>query len=96
MMTVLIKNNRISMCWLIALVNVWFAGGALSAQGLTAEDYVTVKNGHLSRHGKRIRFWAANIYTLELNYPRTAGSGPGYARIDHGIKRLKKLGFNAV
>ncbi len=49
-------------------------------------DYVTVRDGHLSLDGRRVRFWGA------------VGSFPGRNHADNEavVRRLKAMGFNLV
>jgi hypothetical protein len=56
------------------------------------DDYVTIKNGHLSCHGKRIRFWGA---IAAVPAPKAPGDDV-YAYNNRFADRLDALGFNMV
>ncbi|RMD83398.1 MAG: hypothetical protein D6820_02390 [Lentisphaerae bacterium] len=73
-----------------------------SIAGLTAEidpnsipesEYVTVKDGHLSLRGKRIRFWGA-IGSL-VGKRKTIAGDPYYVQRKN-VARIKSMGFNMI
>ncbi|MGH7829460.1 MAG: hypothetical protein ACREP8_04725, partial [Candidatus Binatia bacterium] len=49
-----------------------------------------VRDGHLFRHGKRLRLWGINIQGPNLK------GRSNYAKIDANIQRIQSMGFNAV
>jgi hypothetical protein len=69
-----------------------------------AGEYVTVKDGHLSLHGKRVRYWAAigktylvpDIKPGDTPEQRRAKVEAARRATDAIIDRLDALGFNAV
>jgi hypothetical protein len=69
---------------IISLVSV--AAGADFAP-LAEGKYVTVKDGHLSYDGKRIRFWGMNL---------CAGIKRGGSDLDLLFDRLEDIGINAI
>jgi hypothetical protein len=50
----------------------------------SADEYTTIKDGHLSFHGKRLRIWGSQGNLL----------GQDYRHIDGEVKRFADLGFN--
>ena len=79
--------------WVGAL---WLSLGSSLVFAQTAEDYVSIKDGHLHRHGQRVRFWGVNMTTVRDRSAAPGTDSTSYPAIDAGVQRLKKLGFNAV
>ncbi len=65
------------------------------ANALTRQDYVTVKEGHLYRHGERLKVWGTNVLFVGDKYHKDRYS-TNYKSIDAAVERLDKLGYNGI
>jgi hypothetical protein len=94
--SLLTQNNSSGLAWFDSLVvrqlpPEWGQGELLKnpvkidASKLNTSDYVTIQNGHLFRHGQRLRIWSAQggIHRAE-----------SYAAIDREIAAFAEHGFN--
>lgn len=77
-------------------------GPGADAAAIPAERYVSVKDGQLHQHGKRVRFWGAILSAgpgapkLREGEDRAAATQRMYRDIDATADRLAGLGFNMV
>lgn len=82
--------------WIVSIgLALWTGLSALGAAEPKPDDFVTIKDGHLHRHGKRVRYWATNLLFIGDKHHKDKYS-TNYESIDAGVERLKRLGYNAV